>query len=70
MENFSALITKEEDMYIAKCPELGTVSQGKTIEEAIDNLREATELYTEEFPIKSRVRALLTTFQISNSLNA
>jgi len=33
-------------------PEVGTFSQGKTLEEAIDNLREATELYLEEFPLK------------------
>ena len=66
MRSFSAIIEKEEDMYVATCPEIGTVSQGKTIEEAIDNLREATELYLEEFPIKHKNRALLTTFEISN----
>jgi len=37
-------------LYIAECPEVGTVSQGSTIDDAIDNLREATELYLEEFP--------------------
>ena len=36
-------------MYVADCPEVGTVSQGKTIEEALANLKEATELYLEEF---------------------
>jgi len=35
---------------VSECPELGTASQGETIEEAIANLREATELYLEEFP--------------------
>ena len=50
METFTAIIHKEEDMYIAECPEVGTVSQGKTLEEAINNLKEATELYLEEFP--------------------
>jgi predicted RNase H-like HicB family nuclease len=49
---FSAVILQEDDIYIAECPEVGTVSQGMTIEEAIRNLREATELYLEEFPIK------------------
>lgn len=52
METFTAIIEKEEDMYIAKCPEVGTVSQGHTIKEAIVNLKEATELYLDEFPIK------------------
>lgn len=51
MKTFSAVIQKEEDMYVAKCPEVGTVSQGKTIEEALANLKEATELYLEEIII-------------------
>ncbi len=69
MENkiFNAVISKEEDSYIAECPEVGTVSQGLTIEEAISNLKEATELYLEEFPIKTRSRSLLTTFEVSNA---
>jgi len=67
MNTFTAIIEKEEDMYIALCPEIGTISQGHTIEEAIENLREATEGYLEEFPIKQRSRALLTTFDISNA---
>ena len=46
---FSAVIYKEEDLYVAECLEVGTVSQGKTINEAINNLKEATELYLEEF---------------------
>jgi len=49
MKTFSAVLEKEGDMYVAKCPEIGTVSQGKTIEKALDNLKEATELYLEEF---------------------
>ena len=51
-------------MYVAKCPEVGTVSQGKTIEESIINLKEATELYLEEFPLKNDSRPLLTTFEV------
>lgn len=54
-------------MYIAKCPEVGTVSQGKTIEEAIENLREATELYLEEFPINTNTRSLFTQFEVTNA---
>ena len=48
---FTAVIHKEDDLYVADCPEVGTVSQGRTIEEAIANLKEATELYLEEFPL-------------------
>ncbi len=50
---FTAVLRKERDLYVADCPEVGTVSQGKTVEEAIANLREATELYLEEFPPKA-----------------
>jgi predicted RNase H-like HicB family nuclease len=46
---FTAVLHKENDLYVAECPEVGTVSQGYTIEEAVANLKEATELYLEEF---------------------
>ena len=45
MKTFTAIIQKEEETDIAKCPEIGTVSQGCTIKEALANLKEATELY-------------------------
>ena len=51
MHTFTALIHKEADLYVAHCPEVDTISQGETIEEAIANIKEATELYLEEFPI-------------------
>ena len=60
---FTAVIHKEEDLYVAECPEAGTVSQGYTIEEAIANLKEATELYLEEFPLPEIGRPLVTTFE-------
>lgn len=62
---FSAVLHKEENLYVAECPEVGTVSQGYTIEEAIANLREATELYLEEFPLPEAeaIRPLMTTFE-------
>jgi predicted RNase H-like HicB family nuclease len=49
-KTFSVVLHKEDDMYVAECPEVGTISQGDNIEEAIANLREATEIYFEEFP--------------------
>ena len=60
---FTAVLHKEEDMYVADCPEVGTVSQGYTIEEAVANLREATELYLEDFPLPELTRPVLTTFE-------
>ncbi len=64
MATFTAVLMKEEDMYIAKCPEVGTVSQGSTIEEAISNLKEATQLYLEEFPAKEPTKPIITTFEV------
>ncbi|MDY6914651.1 MAG: type II toxin-antitoxin system HicB family antitoxin [Planctomycetota bacterium] len=60
---FTAVINKEDDLYVAECPELGTVSQGRSIEEAPANLKEATELYMEEFPSPEVAHPLLTTFE-------
>jgi predicted RNase H-like HicB family nuclease len=62
-KTFTAVIHKEEDLYVALCPEVGTVSQGYTIEEAVANLREATELYLEELPVQDFPKSLLTTFE-------
>jgi predicted RNase H-like HicB family nuclease len=60
---FTAVIHKEEDLYVAECPEVGTASQGPTFEEAISNLKEATELYLEEFPKPMIDRTIMTTFE-------
>jgi predicted RNase H-like HicB family nuclease len=60
---FTAVLHREEDMYVANCPEVGTVSQGHTVEEAIANLKEATELYLEEMPSPDFGKPLLTTFE-------
>ena len=63
LRTFSAVLHKEDDLYVADCPEVGTVSQGKTVEEAIANLKEATELYLEELPLSEVARPILTTFE-------
>jgi predicted RNase H-like HicB family nuclease len=62
MRTFTAVLHREGDLYVAECPEVGTVSQGSSVEEAVVNLREATELYLEEFSLPERDRALVTTF--------
>ena len=64
-EVLTAVIHKEGNIYVAECPDVGTVSQGYTIEEAIDNLKEATELYLEEFPLETKSRPILTTFEVA-----
>lgn len=44
---FTAMITKEEGLYVGLCPELDVASQGATLEQALANLKEAIELYLE-----------------------
>ena len=70
MRTFTAVLYREEDMYIAECPEVGTVSQGRTVEEAVANLKEATELYLEEFPLEGRRRPIITTFEVAEGARA
>jgi predicted RNase H-like HicB family nuclease len=47
IRNFTAIIEKEGGGYVALCPELDVASQGSTVAEARDNLREAVELFLE-----------------------
>ena len=63
---FTAVLHKEGNLYVARCLEVDTVSQGSTLEDALTNLKEATELYIEEFPLPETSRPLVTTFEISN----
>ncbi len=46
---------------MATNPETGTTTQGETVEEALANLREATELHLEESPMESYGKPLVTT---------
>ena len=66
MRSFTAVVHKEDDLWVALCPEVGTTSQGHDIDEAVANLREATELYLEEFPRPEVGRSLVTTFGLRN----
>jgi predicted RNase H-like HicB family nuclease len=66
MQIFTSVLHKEEDVYVAECPEVGTVGQGKTMEDAIKNLKEATELYLEEFSLKGNTRSIIITFEVGS----
>ena len=70
MSTLTAVLHKEDEWCVALCAEVGTVSQGYTIEEAVNNLKEATELYLEEFPLDKKRRSIITTFEatLSNSV--
>ncbi|MEB3233753.1 MAG: type II toxin-antitoxin system HicB family antitoxin, partial [Leptolyngbyaceae bacterium] len=63
--SFTILVSKDEDMYIAECPEVGTVDQGETMEEAIAGLKEATRLYLEEFPLPESSPRFVTNIEVS-----
>jgi predicted RNase H-like HicB family nuclease len=59
----SAVVRKEDGLYVALCPELDVASQGKSVEEALRNLKEALELYLEDEDVEkpSKVEAPIVT---------
>lgn len=63
----TVVIHQEEDMFVAECPEIGTVSQGYSIDESVANLKEATELYLEEFPVEITRKPIVTFFEVQNA---
>ena len=66
--DFTAIIRKGEKQYVALCPEIDVVSQGYTIEEALENLREAIELYIEEmgFPKDINKETIIARIEVKN----
>jgi predicted RNase H-like HicB family nuclease len=46
-KRLTAVIHREASGFVALCPELDVASQGDSVEEARDNLREALELFFE-----------------------
>ena len=68
MELSAVLTPAEEGGYIAYNPETGTTTQGDSLEEALHNLQEATQLYLEEFPLTSKARPFLTTFEVASNV--
>ncbi|MCF8531734.1 MAG: type II toxin-antitoxin system HicB family antitoxin [Reyranella sp.] len=64
----AALIPASEGGYTAANSETGTTSRGETIEETMANLREATALCLEGFPLPASTgRSLITTFEVAVS---
>ena len=61
----AVLMPAPEGGFTALNPETGTTTQGESIDEAIANLREATELYLEEFQLAPVGQSLVTTFQVT-----
>ena len=65
MQLTAVLVPAQEGGFVAINPETGTTTQGESVEEALANLQEATELYLEEFPIASYGKTLLTTIEVA-----
>lgn len=62
----TVIVQKEENWYVAKCLENSVASQGKNVEEALNNLREAVELYYEdEKPDIISTQVFLTTMEVA-----
>lgn len=61
---YNVMIQKEE-WYVAKCLDNNVASQGKTIEEALENLREALELYLQNEEIVQPKETYLTTLEVA-----
>lgn len=62
---FTVAINKEDDWSVAKCLENSVASQGKTMEEAINNLREAVALYYEDEPLPVFPQTYMTTLEVA-----
>ena len=55
--DLSAVVWRDDGIYVALCPELDVASQGKSVEEALRNLKEALELYLEDEDVEKPSKA-------------
>lgn len=62
---YNVMIQREENWYVAKCIDNSVASQGKTIEEAMENLREALELYTQNEKPEPPKEVFITTLEVA-----
>jgi len=62
----TAVVEKEEKFYVARIPEIGVTSQGKTFEEAIKNVKEAAELHLEDPYVRKQLKFKLKTAKKRN----
>lgn len=62
---YNVMIQREENWYVAKCIDNSVASQGKTIEEAMENLKEALELYTQNEKPEQPKEVFITTLEVA-----
>lgn len=69
----TAIIKRGEKQYVALCPEVDVASQGLTVEEALNNLKEAVELHLEVMGLPegiSNQEALVTSIEVTHGRKA
>lgn len=68
VRTLTAAVHQEDDWYVARCLELDVASQGDSLKAALENLREAVEVYLEEVS-QPMIEAtpLLTSFQVGKA---
>jgi predicted RNase H-like HicB family nuclease len=59
VQEFTASVWQEEDVYVAQCLQIDVASQGPTEDEALQNLKEALELHLMD-PVATSMPALKT----------
>ena len=64
-KSFTVAIQKEDDWFVAKCLENSVASQGKTMDEATNNLREALALYYEDTVPPPLPQTFVTTLEVA-----
>ena len=62
---YNVVIQREEEWYVAKCLDNNVASQGKTIEDALNNLKEAIELYNENEEAIKPKEIFITTLEVA-----
>ena len=62
---YNVIIQKEENWYVAKCLDNNVASQGKTVEEAKQNLKEALELYMQNENPEKPKEMYITTLEVA-----
>lgn len=62
---YNVIIQKEDEWYVAKCIDNNVVSQGKSVEEALKNLKEAVELYYQNEEPTEPKQLLITTLEVT-----
>jgi len=69
MVHLNAVVWRDGDVYVARCVEVEVASQGSTVEEALDHLTEALELYFEDAPPPPQTRTFVAVAPVDLKLS-